>query len=280
MKIGICTMEKFDNRKEGSVGSSRIRGQWLINYWSEAEHYVMGREYDVIIFQKVYWDMMLDNFKGIKIFDICDPDWLEGKPVMQFIQKCDTCVTSTEKLSAYIRKFVTIPVVCIPDRIDFSTIKEQKTDHPDELKHLVWWGYSNNFKYVRNTLEYLSTHGYELTIISEQTIQTPAGYGAMRIHNVPYEVGAVDRTIIKYDAALLPDPSVYDERGKYKSNNKTTHAWALKMPVIQFPEDFKRLKTKEARIAEVENNYKIVTKDYDVNRSVDDMKAVISNIKK
>ena len=72
MKIGICTMEKFDNRVVNSVGSSRIRVRWLLKYWPEAEEYIIGKEYDVLIFQKVYWKPMMQSFEGIKILDICE----------------------------------------------------------------------------------------------------------------------------------------------------------------------------------------------------------------
>ena len=38
-KIGVSTMERFDNRRSQSVGSSRIRARWLLHYWPEAEEY-------------------------------------------------------------------------------------------------------------------------------------------------------------------------------------------------------------------------------------------------
>ena len=70
---GVISMEKHENRQPNSVGSSRIRARWLWKYWNELEEFQIGKRYDFIIFQKSYWKRMLENFKGIKIFDLCDP---------------------------------------------------------------------------------------------------------------------------------------------------------------------------------------------------------------
>ena len=67
MKVAILTMEKSENREPGSVGSSRIRGEWLWKYWDEAEEYGIGKRYSAIIFQKVYDKKYLIPFEGIKI---------------------------------------------------------------------------------------------------------------------------------------------------------------------------------------------------------------------
>ena len=41
---GCLSMEKIGNRAVNSVGSSRIRLRWLLNYWPEAEEYIIGKE--------------------------------------------------------------------------------------------------------------------------------------------------------------------------------------------------------------------------------------------
>lgn len=69
----IITMEYLENRPLNSVGSSRIRGRWLAENWDECSLYTTGKKYDFLIFQKAYWDTMLQNFNGLKIFDLCDP---------------------------------------------------------------------------------------------------------------------------------------------------------------------------------------------------------------
>ena len=62
MKIGFLTFEQFYGRKD--IGSSRIRAQWLVNHWPEAELFKMGEKYDVIIYQKVYWP---ENVNGVEL---------------------------------------------------------------------------------------------------------------------------------------------------------------------------------------------------------------------
>ena len=96
MKIGIYTFEQFESRQRNSVGSSRIRGQWLVNHWPEAELFKIAKKYDIVIYQKAYFLEHAKLFDGIKILDMCDPDWLEHKPVKQMIDLCDAVTTSSE----------------------------------------------------------------------------------------------------------------------------------------------------------------------------------------
>src|SRR3990167_32993 len=100
--VAFATMEKIDNRPYNSIGSSRIRARWLINHWDEAEEYQVGGKYNVMIFQKAYWQEMLESFTGKKIFDLCDPDWLVPRPVIESIEYCDAAVTSTETLAEFL----------------------------------------------------------------------------------------------------------------------------------------------------------------------------------
>src|SRR5438552_3820560 len=117
----LLTMERMNNRVFNSIGSSRIRMRWLLPYWEEAEEFIIGKGYDVMIFQKVYWDTFKKNgnYQGVKILDLCDPDWLENKPVFEYIDWVDAVTTSTEALAEYIRKMRPNKkhVLCIPDRV-------------------------------------------------------------------------------------------------------------------------------------------------------------------
>jgi hypothetical protein len=284
MKVAFCTMEKFDNRVKDSVGSSRIRGNWLIKYWQDAEEYVIGQEYDVMIFQKVYWQSFKNNasdFKGIKILDICDPDWLEGKPVMEYVDFMDATVTSTQALADFIKKVrPNARVLCIPDRMDLE-VHKRKQKHEGLLKKLVWFGYSTNVHYIEKTFADVITKGLELTIISDQPYNPGVAYENLKVINVPYAWPSVNKEIIKADTVLMP-VSNDDLRGIFKSNNKTLTAWALGMPVIQLPQDLERFKTAEARQAEADKRRKEIEKDWDVKISVkeyQDLLAVISREK-
>lgn len=280
--IGIITMERMDSRDFNSVGSSRIRARWLLPYWDEAEEYIIGKKYDVMIFQKVYWASFKDNgnYKGVKILDICDPDWLEGKVVFEYIDWVDAVVTSTEALAEYIKKLrPNVLVRCIPDRIYLPEAVPIKDKHEVSLKKLVWFGYSHNHRYIFNTFEEIIKRGIELTVISETACDVPLTYrNRIRIKDVVYNYESINKEIIKADAVLMPEP-VGTERAKYKSDNKTVQAWSLGMPVIKVPEDLDKFSTNWEREGESKRVRKLVENEYNVKKSVEEYKALIEEIK-
>lgn len=274
-------MEKMDNRLYNSVGSSRIRMRWLLPYWEEAEEYGIAKKYEVLIFQKVYWGAMMDAFQGIKILDLCDPDWLENKPVFEFVDKADAITTSTEELAKYVRKMrPNMLVKCIPDRVYLPEAIPIKQDHYDKLRSLVWFGYSHNSHYLQRTYDEIIKHNLELIIVADQPVDAPRIYrDKIRIHNIAYDYANINKELIKYDALLMPDP-VGDERAKYKSNNKTLHGWSLGLPVIKVPEDIDRFASKESRIVEAKTKLQEIRDKWDVKLSVQDYRSLIEEIKK
>lgn len=278
MKIAFCTMEKFDNRVKDSVGSSRIRGSWLIKYWEEAEEYKIAEEYDAIIFQKVYWKAMLDNYEGIKILDICDPDWMEGKPVLEYVDLVDATVTSTPALANYMKKFrPNAKIICIPDRVDLS-VHKRKEKHQGVAKKVAWFGYSQNIHYIFKTFDDLMTKGLELVVISDQPFNPPLAYQNLKVTNVPYSYPQIHNEITKCDLVLLPETSD-DIRGSFKSNNKTLTAWALGMPVVRTPEDLDKFMDPIERQKEADKRYKEVEDVWQVQKSVAEYKRLIEEIK-
>ncbi len=277
--VGIATMEKFDNRLLNSVGSSRIRARWLLPYWPEAEEFVIGKHYETIIFQKVYWKDMMKRFTGIKILDLCDPDWLENKPVFEFVDLVDAVTTSTQALADYVQKLRKDAFVrCIPDRVFMPEAQPVKAEHNESLKTLVWFGYHQNAHYLQSTYDELVKQGLELTIIADHQIDLPLMYkGKLHLHNVAYNYQTLNKEIIKADAVLMPD-AMGDERSKYKSNNKTLQAKSLGMPIVKVPEDLEKLQTKEARETEGKANRKEVEDKWDVKYSVDEYRQLMKEI--
>lgn len=279
--VALCTMEKFDNRMTNSVGSSRIRMRWMLPYWEEAEEYVIGKKYDVMVFQKVYWAEMMDAFEGVKILDICDPDWLENKPVFEFVDKVDAVVTSTPALAEYMQKLRPNKkhILCIPDRVYMPEAVPVKQDYGEQLKKVVWFGYSHNSHYLANTFNELILRGLELVCISDAPIEPPLIYrNHLKLTNVPFNYATINQEIVKYDAVLLPETKDVDEKGKYKSDNKTLQAWALGMPVIKVPDDIAKFMTAEQRKAEGLEKRKLIEDKFDVKYSVDEYKALIKEI--
>lgn len=275
--IGFITMEKVENRPPGSVGSARIRGQWLWDHWNEAEEYRVGHPYDVMIFQKAYWREMMINFKGIKIFDLCDPDWLEPRPVVESMEYCDAMVTSTEALAKYLRKFIfDKPVICIPDRINLDE-HNPRGEHTGTAKKVVWFGYSHNIHYIQKTFEFLIENDLELVIISNVPYRPPTGYDRLKITNINYNYDHVHENIKACDFALLPETDE-DLRGKFKSNNKTLTAWALGMPVAKDPDDLTRFLNPDERNKERALRLQEVKDNWDVKISVEEYKSLIQDL--
>lgn len=271
-------MERFDNRVKNTVGSSRIRCRWLIELWPEAEEYHVARKYDVMIYQKVYWQAMMEQFQGIQILDICDPDWLEKKPVFEFMDLADAVVTSTEPLAEYIRKLRPKKEVrCIPDRIYLPEHQPIKQTHNDDMKSVVWYGYHQNFHYLYKTVDELFRNSLELFVIADQPFELPMSLRGLKVTNIPYSYPSLHQELIKHDAMIMPAPND-DEKGKFKSNNKTLTGWALGLPVIRMPDDLKRLKSKASREAEAKEKLIEIGKEWDVKYSVLEYQRLIDDL--
>lgn len=278
LSVGFLTMEKSENRPVDTVGSSRIRCRWVWKYWPDAEEYHIGQRYDVMVFQKAYHDDLAKAFNGIKIFDLCDPDWLDPRPVVEMINLCDACTTSTEALAEYLRKIIKDkPILCIPDRIDLDEHKP-RGPHEGDLKKIVWFGYSRNQIYVEKALPFIAKAGVELTVIADQPFTAPQGYSGVKITNINYAYPKVHEDIKQYDAALMPPP--HDYRGQFKSNNKTLTCWALGVPVIAHPDDFEKFKTAESRNAEQKARLDEIKTKWDVKISVKEYQELIEKLQK
>lgn len=271
--VGIILFEQWHNRKE--IGSSRLRGHWLINNWEEAELFQQGAKYDTIIFQKVYWLEYLKAFKGIKILDICDPDWLDTLPIREVLDECDAITVSSKGLKEAVEKFTDKPVYFIPDRQDLSFHNKKKV-HEGKAKTCIWFGYSHNAKVLDPAISTLKKHDIKLTVLSDCR---PVYVKANR--NVKYEYEnpewSFNDIILQHDFVLLPPDT--RPRGKYKSTNKTLTAWSLGMPVAKSPEDVVKFIEPEARIKEAELRIKEVQEKYNIKQSIQDFKNIIEKIK-
>ncbi len=269
MKIGILLFEQIHQKK--NIGSSRIRGHWLLKYWKEAELYQQGGHYDAIIFQKAYWTEFMKVYKGIKILDLCDPDWLESAPIVEVIDNCDAVTTSTEALKKEVEKFTDKPVIYIPDRMDLEYHNVQKK-HIGQARRVIWFGYSHNNKVLDPTIGFLEKNKLELTVLSD--LRPPY---IKAIRNIKYDWDNLEfnfnEIVLEHDIVLMPKPM--GTKGALKSLNKTYTAWALGMPVANTPDDLKKFLDPAERIKEAELRLKEVREKYDVKQSVEDFKKVI-----
>lgn len=282
MNTGVITFRDFHGKP--AIGSSRIRGDWVIKHWPGAELYVPGKKYDVEIFQKVYWDIHMKQSPAIKILDICDPDWTENPKVNEVIQYVDAITAPTQPFVDHFKNFTDKPVKVIPDRLDLEQYQKKKV-HKGDAKSVVWFGYSHNAFVLEQTISTLQKMNLKLTVISNNfhlyiKEKLPKGF----INFIQYDEETVNDDIIKNgDIVLLPPPPA-DDMGempynwRFKSNNKTVNAWGLGMPVARNAEELEWFVPEKRRKEEAEEKWNHVKAKYNVKQSVVEYLDLIASL--
>lgn len=277
MRVKIETFQHFHGRLRGAIGSSIIRGDWLVNNWPEAELWTNGAKADVMIYQKAYWSYHMKDFDGIKILDMCDPDWLKGECKLKELEEyIDGITCSTEELTKVISNLVDVPVRTIPDRIDFTQFPNKPKIHKGRAKTACWFGYMHNAEVVLNMIiQTLSEHDLSLVVISDRDFNPLDGYG-VEITNIQYDIATAYDFIRDCDIVLNP---VSNERNfRFKSNNKSLISWALGVPVAKSAEDLIALLDADVRNKEIEKRQKELKEKWDIKYSVEEYKKLIKEI--
>lgn len=274
MTIGFVLFENYHQRK--NTGSSRIRGHWIIKYLNgidgvKAETFQQGKTYDVVVFQKVYWKEFAKLYDGIKILDICDPDWLDGADVIAMSKLVDVITCPTLKLKKELAQMVKCPVIILRDMVDLEGLPEPKK-HSGQAKKVVWFGYSHNSDVLDVATHKLGKMGLTLKIISDGNYMT----SDCKVEYVKWDAETVNAEIQDADFALLPEYNY--GRFPYKSNNKTIQSWALGLPVAKSVEDLEKFVDPIERQKEADLRYKEVIEDYDVRLGAIQLKAIIDYI--
>lgn len=259
LRIGMLDMEKYDNRRPDTVGSSRIRGRWMRKYCPEIVEFEDGVPYDVVIYQKAYYKEHMERFKGIKIFDLCDPDWMEGRPITEVLDLVDAVTVPTEPLKAFLGQLTDKPVVVIPDRIDPDVHTPVKEAHTGKARSVVWFGYSTNQVVLEQPVGFLKDRILALAVISDRPYR-------LADINIVYKQETINEELIKHDMVIMPDFKA-DLRHRFKSPNKTLTSWALKMPVAVSPEDIIRFMDPAERQKEADIRYNEVMENHHVRLS-------------
>ncbi len=274
--VGFWLFSNVHNKPE--TASSRIRGKWLIKYWPEAEEFHYGHKYEAIIYQKVYETEHAKVYDGVKILDICDPDFLDPKiPFMEMAELCDVITTSTDALRDVVQKWTTKPVVTINDRHDLEYFREHKI-HRLKAKEVSWFGYSHNSKALKTVIPHLVSRNLGLSVISDKAIELDAEERLLTNRFTEWTLETVNKEIIKSDFVIMPGSR--DPNSRFKSNNKTINAYLLGMPVAVCVEELDRYLDPKNRQEDADKNYDMAVKEYDVKVSVQEMKDLIEKIKK
>ena len=279
--IRFFTKSQFDGKLE-PIGSDFIRVRQLLKYWPEAGLYKYGEKPDVLIFQKVYIGddyKFPKNYQGIKILDICDPDWTEGINIVETCHAVDAVTCPTEPLAEFIRQF-TKNVYVVPDRFDLEVIPEPK-QHTGDAVNVVWFGYSHNADCLRYAIPVIEELNLNLTIISNDDpivnrwgIRNREEYYTF----VKYNEATIYSDLQKADFAVLPDGGRPTDI--FKSNNKTIKSNLAGLPVAKTADGVRKFIKAEARNKWIADNLDQIRQDYDVRKSVEEYKEIINGIQK
>lgn len=278
--VRYLTYSMFHN-KDPVVGSTFIRVNQLLKYWPQAKLYKYGENPDAMIFQKVYtsydykWPQ---HFEGIKILDICDPDWMENMDVADTARAMDAITCPTEAMANFMRQLTTAPVYVVPDRWDIDPkVLNPPKQHRMKAETVVWFGYSHNADILKPAIRTLNELGLKLLIISNDDpllhrfdSRDPKDYYTYK----KYSQDTIDELLHEADFALLP--SDYRPQGRFKSNNKTTKAILAGLPVATDGDELRLYINAEARSDYMRKNYATIKEEYDVRKSVNQMKEIIA----
>lgn len=280
MEIRILTFQRKHGRRKGTIGSSIIRGDWLVKHWPEAKLWTEGCYSDVLIFQKVYWEEMMKAYPGIKILDLCDPDWLTGELELVKISKLVDAITcSSEGIYKFVKKIVKVPCFYIPDRVDLDFFDKPKK-HVGRAERVVWFGYYHNAKEILPmVLPSLLRLNLKLLVISNNEFMPTNTYG-VEIENRKFSWETIKFDLTYGDIVINPQPINYNKRFRFKSNNKTYIAWSCGMPVAENVEDLEKFLDPEERNKEAQARLKEVREKHNIKISVEEFKKVIEICKK
>jgi hypothetical protein len=232
--------------------SSRIRVDYLVKYWHDAEVWSRQwgtesrtwRDYDVYVFQKAYSSEMIQAAGELKavgkkiVFDLCDAEWVypsREKNLRDMMKLADHVTCSSFYIMEYVIRNYHRPATLILDRYDLARYPREKMKHHTESKWptIVWYG-------NRNTAQYLSLiepailriqPPFNLLLIADELgAWLPAPTHQYKLHFRKWDLSREIENITTGDVVISPHGD--DDIGKAKSDNKTSLAWALGMPVV------------------------------------------------
>jgi hypothetical protein len=268
--------------KGDKQGSTLIRMNQMMPYWEGFGPYKYGAHPEALIFQKVYCteDYKFPiHYPGVRILDICDPDWLEGVSIVETAQGVDAVVTPTESMAEFIRQFHS-NVKVIPDRFDLDPIPKPK-EHTEQAKTVVWFGYAHNSILMKPAMATLDRLNLNLVIISNDDpfLHQWSNRDYKEFYKfVKYDESTIYQELQKADFALLPEGNRPVD--VFKSNNKAIKANLAGLPVARKLEEVELYMDAQAREQWLVDNYATIQAEYDICKSVKEYQNLIAEIQR
>ena len=252
--------------------SERFRCRWLAPHLN-ADIYDRTQnlsDYDAIIYNKSYISEEMialserhkDKFQMLDMTDIWFP--FHEDNLRRMAKNCRLLTASSADLAEELKKFGNAHY--LPDRQNLDFYKARKV-HINKPAILVWFGYVENFERIRPLLTYIEDKELPLLIISDR----PPRYAKNPIFRGEFRKWSLETSnndIISGDIVLNP-------LWKYKSNNKTTTAWALGMPVAENEKEIERFLNWEERRIEAKRRLKEAKEKWDIRTSAKELKNLI-----
>lgn len=284
--IRFFTYSQFHAKQ--NVGSTKIRVDNLIRYWPEAGLYKYGENPEVIIFQKVFvtYDYkFVKHFEGIKILDICDPEWRDSPDIFikETLDAVDAVVASSQAMADYLQQMTDTRCLLIRDRFDLTEFPKPKK-HFSQAKKVAWFGYAQNAEALRFAMPSLETRNLDLLIISNEDpaawrwATKPEAYKKNKYKYLKYTDDMEVRKQLQA-ADLVIFPLGIRPFDKFKSENKTVIAELCGLPVVRNSEELDGLMSPIERNNYIDKVYNKLREDYDVTKSVAEYKDLINEIK-
>lgn len=276
--VRFFTFSQFHNKRP-PTGSTQIRVNQLIKYWDEADIYKYGENPDVLIFQKVYCApdyQFPKHFEGKKILDICDPDWLDNFSVKATVDAVDAITCPTYPIKDFLKQLTDKPIVVIPDRFDLEVLPPPRP-YTTSAKTVVWFGYSHNQDLLKPAIRYIKDLNLNLLVISEQDFgYAKWGMERSKYQFIKYNESTIYRDLQKADICILPKGTRPVD--VFKSNNKTIKANLAGLPVANTIELLEKYLDPVERKKWFDTTYDNIKKEYDVQKSVEQMKELINEL--
>ena len=245
--------------------------------------YKYGEKPDVLIFQKVLmtYDYQLHkHFEGIKILDICDPEWSQSPDVLLkgTLDNVDAVVVPTQEWADYLLTMTDKPVRVIRDRFDLSELPKPKSHH-GVIRNAVWFGYSHNSLSMEFVVRSLERRGIGLIAVSDNDpmlwrwAEDKEKY-QKKYKYLKYEHPKAYKDIQEADIAVLPlGKRPFD---RFKSENKTILAQLLGLPVVNDSEELEKMNNPANRNNAID--FGKLKAEYNVKKSIREWKELIREI--